>query len=133
MTNFNPFAYIAATQRDLDGTTDEAEIQEYDQLDELVASGRHYQFLPPLRGSEKQIAWAEKTRKAAYSTALSLASEADDSREGRRRDRALRVILSETSASFWIDVRDQNLLSNHIYETPDYWRSADHDAAHYSA
>lgn len=68
--------------------------------------------LPKLTGSDKQVAWAERIRAAATTKLDDLQAMIDSRRDqdpdtAAKADVAIAAALADTSASAWIDSRDE--------------------------
>lgn len=64
--------------------------------------------LPELKGSQKQIQWAETIRKAILEALEERFKEVEDATDEQKREyfQALDVLMAKESASWWIDHRD---------------------------
>jgi hypothetical protein len=84
--------------------------------------------LPPLTGTEKQIAWAEKIRVAVYASGLEFFSRLSKDKRDEPESKLRYYISAATSAHWWIEHRAtlENIPSHILlggYSKQDYSRS----------
>lgn len=61
--------------------------------------------LPPLRGTERQVAWAQQIRVNALNRAFASLGVADSALRAAACDQVEQALLTQDSASWWIEHR----------------------------